>query len=60
MCANSGPPSQFKDVEFLAVVHRQGRIIVPKNIRQILEIETGDVMKLTIKDIIRKEYPLRR
>jgi len=50
----------IKDIDFVAKIRRQGRLIMPKNIRELLEIETGDVVKLRVMEIQRKEYPLRR
>jgi len=42
-------------MEFVAKVFGLGRITIPQYLRELLQIETGDIVRLTIEKVEKKE-----
>jgi len=45
--------AKVEDVEIVGRVSANGRIVIPKDIRDLLNIEDGDFVRITIKEVIK-------
>ncbi|WP_206206068.1 AbrB/MazE/SpoVT family DNA-binding domain-containing protein [Thermococcus sp. JdF3] len=45
--------AKVDDVEIVGRVSANGRIVIPKDIRDLLNIEDGDFVRITIKEVIK-------
>ncbi|HUR61087.1 MAG TPA: AbrB/MazE/SpoVT family DNA-binding domain-containing protein [Candidatus Thermoplasmatota archaeon] len=47
-------------MRFLRTVHNRGSLTLPSDIRDVLDIQEGDVVEFEILRIVRKAVPSRR
>ena len=45
--------AKVDDVEIVGRVSANGRVVIPKDIRDLLNIEDGDFVRITIKEVIK-------
>jgi AbrB family looped-hinge helix DNA binding protein len=45
----------MRDIDIISEIDKQGRIVIPANIRKLLDLDEGDFIKLRFVEKIKRE-----